>query len=103
MFLLYLYHISPLILVLILLIAAFFPQIKKAASDRRKIEREIERTEKEIAALEEKQKELHAKMSLPEVYSNGEKARAVQLELEKTESEIEKLTAKWEELSESLA
>ena len=35
MFLLYLYHISPLILVLILLIAAFFPQIKKAASDRR--------------------------------------------------------------------
>ena len=76
---------------------------KKAASDRRKIEREIERTEGEIAALEEKQKELHAKMSLPEVYSNGEKAKAVQLELEKIESEIEKLTAKWEELSESLA
>ena len=58
--------------------------------------------EKEIGALEEKQKELHAQMSLPEVYSNGEKARAVQQELEKTESEIEKLTAKWEELSESL-
>lgn len=35
MFLLYLYHISPLILVLIFLLAAFFPQIKKAASDRR--------------------------------------------------------------------
>ena len=76
---------------------------KKAASDRRKIEREIERMEKEIASLEEKQKELQAKMSLPEVYSNGEKAKSVQLELEKTESEIEKLTAKWEELSESLA
>ena len=76
---------------------------KKAASDRRKIEREIERTEGEIAALEEKQKELHAKMSRPEVYSNGEAAKAVQLELEKTESEIEKLTSKWEELSESLA
>ena len=76
---------------------------KKAASDRRKIEREIERTENEIASLEEKQKELHAKMSLPDVYSNGEKAKAVQLELEKTESEIEKLTARWEELSESLS
>lgn len=76
---------------------------KKAASDRRKIEREIERTEGEIAALEEKQKELHAKMSRPEVYSNGEQAKAVQQELEKTESEIEKLTSKWEELSESLA
>ena len=76
---------------------------KKAASDRRKIEREIERMEKEIASLEEKQKELQAKMSLPEVYSNGEKAKSVQLELEKTESDIEKLTAKWEELSESLA
>ena len=76
---------------------------KKAASDRRKIEREVERMEKEIGTLEEKQKELHAKMALPEVYSNGEKARAVQQELEKTESEIEKLTAKWEELSESLA
>lgn len=75
---------------------------KKAASDRRKIEREIERTEGEIAALEEKQKELHAKMSRPEVYSNGEQAKAVQQELEKTESEIEKLTSKWEELSESL-
>ena len=35
MFLLYLIFASPLILVLILLIAAFFPQIKKAVSDRR--------------------------------------------------------------------
>ncbi len=35
MFLLYLIFASPLILVLIFLLAAFFPQIKKAVSDRR--------------------------------------------------------------------
>jgi ATP-binding cassette subfamily F protein 3 len=63
--------------------------------------RRIERQEAEILkALENLEKEknrLEAELSLPQVYSNGEKAKAVKLKLDETVSAIDSKTREWEE------
>lgn len=75
---------------------------KKAQAQKRKIEKEVERLEGEIAKAEEKKAELDAQMALPEVYSNGEKAKAVQKQIETVAAEIESLNEAWEQAASQL-
>ena len=75
---------------------------KKRDAEKRKIEKEVERLEKQIEELEVKKAELDAKMGLPEVYSNGEKAKAVQHEIDELVQKINETTLAWEEASEKL-
>ena len=58
--------------------------------------------EEKITELEEKKSELEAKLALPEVYSNGEKAKAVQCEIEALVTQIDETTVAWEAAAEKL-
>jgi ATP-binding cassette subfamily F protein 3 len=75
---------------------------KKAANEKKRLERlveslgaQIEETEKGIKALEEK-------MSDPAVYSNGAKATEVQKQIAAASAELDALNAQWEEAAEKL-
>lgn len=69
---------------------------KKLESERRKKEKEVARLEDEITKLEVQIEELQAKMSNPEVYSNGEKAKAIQTEISNLEVKLQQLNEAWE-------
>ncbi|MDR0450315.1 MAG: hypothetical protein LBH26_03525, partial [Treponema sp.] len=79
---------------------------REAVKQRQTLIRRLERREAEILkALEELEAEkagLEARLSLPEVYSNGEKARAVQEKLKALTGAISEKTAGWEDLAEEL-
>ena len=77
-----------------------YEEQKKLEAERRKKEKEISRLEAEIESLEKSKAELEAKLALPEVYSNGEKAKAVQRELEQIALKIDETTEKWMEITE---
>ncbi len=72
-------------------------QQRQAQANRRKLEREVEKLEAQIAELEKHRQELEERLSLPEIYSDGEKSRAVQQEIDAASSELEELNAAWEE------
>ena len=69
---------------------------KQEEAERRKLEKEVSRLESLIGAAEEKKAELENSLSLPEVYSNGEKAKEVQLKITELDGELECLNADWE-------
>lgn len=73
---------------------------KKQKAERQKKERELQKVEEAIMEKEEEKKTLEARLSDPQVYSNGEKAKAVQAEISKLETLLDELNAKWEELAE---
>jgi len=77
-------------------------EIRMLSKQRQAELRRLQRTEAELLnAIEELEKEkvrLEAELSLPAVYSNGEKARAVKLRLDECVAEIEAKTAEWEKL-----
>lgn len=75
---------------------------KQEEAGRRKIEKEVARLEKLIAEAEAKKTELETSLSLPEVYSNGEKAKSVQQKISALEAELDKLNADWEAAAEKL-
>jgi ATP-binding cassette subfamily F protein 3 len=62
--------------------------------------RRLERQEREILAaleaLETEKSQLEAELSLPAVYTNGEKAKAVKQKLDRCSAAIEAKTAEWE-------
>lgn len=66
--------------------------------------RKLERQEAEILAaleeLEKKKEALETELSLPEVYSNGEKAKTVKQRLDECIVEIEAKTSDWEKINE---
>ena len=70
---------------------------KRIDSEKRKIEKAIEKLELQISEEEEKKKVAENKLASPEVYSNGEKAKSVQQEIEKIEKKLEELNQQWEE------
>lgn len=72
---------------------------KKRKAEERKLQKEIEKLEAEIEAAENALAELQNQLSLPEVYSNGEKTRAVQSEIKASEQKIAALTEAWENLA----
>ncbi|MDE7382562.1 MAG: ATP-binding cassette domain-containing protein, partial [Treponemataceae bacterium] len=73
-----------------------YEEVKKFEAAKRKAEKELKKVEDEIARLESEKKTLETKLSLPEIYSNGEKARQVQTEIHKIDSSIEDLNIVWE-------
>lgn len=75
---------------------------KRLASERRKIERQVEKLEAQIAAKENEKKSLEEKLAEPEIYSNGEKAKEVQRKIAALAEELESLNAEWEEAAEML-
>ncbi len=72
---------------------------KKRQADERKRKRLEEEALAAIEALEAEKRRLEAELSLPDVYSNGEKARQVQALITARAAEIEKKTAEWEALA----
>ncbi|MDE7290425.1 MAG: ABC-F family ATP-binding cassette domain-containing protein [Treponemataceae bacterium] len=75
---------------------------KRLASERRKIERQVEKLETQIAAKENEKKSLEEKLAEPEIYSNGEKAKEVQRKITALAEELESLNAEWESAAEML-
>ena len=75
---------------------------KKAQSERRKLEKEVEKIEGLIASAESKKTELENQMANPDVYSNGEKAKAVQKQIDDVAAKLEQLNADWEAAAERL-
>ncbi|MCL2809795.1 MAG: ATP-binding cassette domain-containing protein, partial [Treponema sp.] len=68
--------------------------------------RKLQKQEKEILVileeLEEKKNALEAKLALPEVYSNGEKAKEIKEKLDECTAEIETKTREWEAVASEL-
>lgn len=75
---------------------------KRLASERRKIERQVEKLEAQIAAKENEKKSLEEKLAEPEIYSNGERAKEVQRKIAALAEELESLNAEWESAAEML-
>ncbi len=75
---------------------------KRLASERRKIERLVEKLEAQIATTESEKKSLEEKLAEPEIYSNGEKAKEVQRKISALAAELERLNTEWEAAAERL-
>ena len=75
---------------------------KKLEAENRKLEKEVSRIENEISKAEEEKSILEAKMSQPEVYSNGAKAKEVQGKIDLLAAKIDQLNLDWEEAMEKL-
>ena len=75
---------------------------KRLASERRKIERQVEKLEAQIATKENEKKSLEEKLAEPEIYSNGESAKEVQRKIAALAEELESLNAEWESAAEML-
>ena len=70
---------------------------KKAANERKRLERLVESLGAQIEQKEADKKALEEKMSDPAVYSNGEAAKKVQSQIAALDAELEALNAQWEE------
>lgn len=75
---------------------------KKAANERKRLERLVESLGAQIEEKEAAKKALEEKMSDPAVYSNGAKATEVQKQIAAASAELDELTAQWEEAAEKL-
>lgn len=75
---------------------------KHEEAERRKAEREVSRLEEEIQKAEEEKSAWETKMSLPEIYSNGEKAKQVQAKINELSQKIDSLTNEWEKAMERI-
>ena len=75
---------------------------KKAANERKRLERLVESLGAQIEEKEKAKKALEEKMSDPAVYSNGAKATEVQKQIAAASAELDELTAQWEEAAEKL-
>lgn len=72
---------------------------KEEQAKLRKRENDLRKCEEEISSLEEKQKELDAKMALPEIATNSVKLQEVAGDQAKIASRLEELYALWETLA----
>lgn len=79
-----------------------YEEKKKQEAERRKLQKEVDRLEAEIASTEEKKTDLENQMGLPEVYSNGEKAKEVQKQIEELAAKLDELNEAWMEAAEKL-
>ncbi len=64
--------------------------------------KKIEILEKRISELEEKERTLEKELTLPETYSNPEKARLKNLDFQESKKELEKILTEWEKASNEL-
>lgn len=75
---------------------------KKAANERKRLERLVEKLGAQIEEKEAAKKALEEKMSDPAVYSNGAAAKEVQAQIAAVDAELEALIADWEKAAEEL-
>ncbi len=75
---------------------------KRVEAARRKAEKEVSRIESEIESLEAEKSAEEQRLSLPEVYSNGEAAKEVQAKISELSLKIDELNALWEDAMENL-
>ena len=75
---------------------------KKAANERKRLERLVEKLGAQIEEKEAAKKALEEKMSDPAVYSNGAAAKEAQAQIAAVDAELEALTADWEKAAEEL-
>ncbi|MBR5096153.1 MAG: ABC-F family ATP-binding cassette domain-containing protein [Treponema sp.] len=75
---------------------------KKAANERKRLERLVEKLGVQIEEKEAQKKALEEKMSDPAVYSNGAAAKEVQAQIAAVDAELEALNADWEKAAEEL-
>jgi len=69
---------------------------KQRQAEIRRLQRQEAELLNAIDGLENEKSRLEAELSLPEVYSNGEKARAVKLKLDECTAALKAKTAEWE-------
>jgi ATP-binding cassette, subfamily F, member 3 len=69
---------------------------KRQKAERRRLEKDVERLEQQIADAENQKKELQDKMARPEVYSNGENCRRIQNQIAGLEEQLAALNEEWE-------
>jgi len=81
-------------------------ELRAQDKQRQAVIRRLERQEAEILKtledLESQKAHLEAELSLPEIYSNGEKAKAVKLRLDECEAAIKLKNSEWEAVVEEL-
>jgi len=81
-------------------------EIRAQDKQRQAVIRRLERQEAEILKtleeLENQKARLEAELSLPEIYSNGEKAKAVKLKLDECEAAIKLKNSEWEKIAAEL-
>jgi len=81
-------------------------ELRAQDKQRQTVIRRLERQEAEILKtleeLENQKSSLEAELSLPEIYSNGEKAKAVKLKLDECEAAIKVKNSEWEAVVEEL-
>lgn len=73
---------------------------KRTAGKRTKEKKRTQKTEDEIALLENRNGEIDFQMTLEEVYSNSVKCQELSTERTKNELRLEELYEKWGELAE---
>ncbi len=68
-----------------------------AAASRRELKRRVEQLEKEVAALEDRQRTLTGDLERPETYADSSRAMNLNRELMGVTDSLERLTAEWEQ------
>jgi ATP-binding cassette subfamily F protein 3 len=71
---------------------------KQKQTQMRKLQRQEEEILKQLEELEKNKAALENELSLPEVYSKGEKAKAVKQRMDQCAAEIEAKTKEWEDM-----
>jgi ATP-binding cassette, subfamily F, member 3 len=75
---------------------------KRRKSDRRKLEKDVERIEQLINETEEQKKAFQEQMARPEVYSDGAKCRQIQKNISELDKKLDELNAQWEEAADKV-
>jgi len=75
---------------------------KRRKADRRKLEKDVERIEQQIADTEAQKKAFEAQMARPEIYCDGGKCRQIQQSVTDLEGKLTELNAQWEEAAEKI-
>ena len=78
-------------------------ETKRLAAEKKRLEKREEQILLEIDEAEEQKISLEMQLSLPEVYSDGEKCREISSKIDELETKITELNSEWEELSEKLS
>ena len=78
-------------------------ETKRLAAEKKRLEKREEQILLEIDEAEEQKTSLEMQLSLPEVYSDGEKCREISSKIDELETKITELNSEWEELSEKLS
>jgi ATP-binding cassette subfamily F protein 3 len=75
---------------------------KQKNTQRRKLEKQETEILKTLEELEKTKSALETELSLPHIYSNGEKAKEIKLKIDECTTAIEKKTTEWEEIVKEL-